>query len=56
MTPDALKTLRATLGLSQAQLATQLGVTVSTVAKWEQAVHPIPPLARKLLRTIKRPR
>ena len=42
--------------LTQAQLAKQLGVTVSTVAKWEQAVHPIPPLASKLLRTITRPR
>ncbi len=56
MTPDALKTTRAALGLTQAQLAKQLGVTVSTVAKWEQAVHPIPPLASKLLRTITRPR
>lgn len=56
MTPADLKTIRSTLGISQAQLAKQLGVTVSTVAKWEQAVHPIPPLAIKLLRTIKRPR
>ncbi len=56
MTPDNLKTLRAKMGLTQAQLAKQMGVTVSTIAKWEQAVHPIPPLASTLLRTIKRPR
>lgn len=56
MTPEQLKTRRAALGLTQAQLATQLGITVSTVAKWEQAIHPIPPLASKLLRTLTRAR
>lgn len=56
MTSDQLKTLRRTLGLSQQALAKHLGVTVSTVAKWEQAVHPIPPLASTLLRTLKPPR
>ena len=38
MTPTQLKTLRATLSLTQLQLANRLGVVVSTIAKWEQAI------------------
>lgn len=52
MTPDDLKTTRATLALTQQQLAAQLGVTVSTVAKWEQGIHPIPPIAERFLRRL----
>ena len=49
MTSNELKTLRATLALTQQQLAAQLGVTVSTIAKWEQGIHPIPPMAERFM-------
>lgn len=35
-----IKLLRASLGWSQAELANQLGVTVLTVTRWENGVHP----------------
>jgi len=53
MNPDSLKSLRERLGLTQVQLAKQLGVVSSTIAKWEQGVHPIPPIAAKFLRKLK---
>lgn len=36
MTPDRIKAIRARLGLSQDQFAAKLGVSPSTVEKWEQ--------------------
>lgn len=42
MTPTTLKQARAAMGLTQAQLAAKLRVTSTTVARWEQGVHPIP--------------
>lgn len=36
MTPDEIRDLRTRLGLSQAQFAARLGVSVNTVARWEQ--------------------
>jgi transcriptional regulator with XRE-family HTH domain len=33
--PDQLRALRAKLGINQAELARRLGVTASTVARWE---------------------
>lgn len=35
ITPDAIRSVRATLKLSQADLATALGVQVLTVSRWE---------------------
>lgn len=35
MTPDELRAARKQLGLTQAQLAAELGVHQSTYAKWE---------------------
>ena len=52
MTSEQLKTTRAALALTQQQLAAQLGVTVSTVAKWEQGIHPIPPMAERFIRRL----
>lgn len=49
MTPQALKDARKTLGLTQADLATAVGVHPVTVAKWEGGVHAIPPPAAKLI-------
>ena len=55
MTSEQLKTTRAALALTQQQLAAQLGVTVSTVAKWEQGIHPIPPMAERFIRRLANP-
>jgi len=41
MTPDELKAIRARLGLTQAQLAEQLGVERNTVNRWEMGLLPI---------------
>jgi len=38
MIPQAIKTLRKSFGLSQAQLARQLGITRSSVNAWEMGV------------------
>ena len=44
-----IKTLRIALGLSQAELATVLGVTKTTVARYELGLaKPIGPILRKL--------
>ena len=37
------------MGLSQKQLAARLGVARATVWRWEAGVHPIEPLAARLL-------
>ena len=52
MTPADLKRLRARLGWSQQRLAEHLGVARNSVNRWEMGLHPIPPMAAKLLRTL----
>lgn len=42
MKPDELKKRRETIGLTQSQLAHQLGVDMMTVSRWERGVHTIP--------------
>lgn len=49
-----LKERRAKLGLTQAQLAQQMGVTWNTVARWETDQRRIPPMAAILLAYIER--
>jgi transcriptional regulator with XRE-family HTH domain len=49
MTPDELQDLRARLYWSQAHLAQELGVSRSTVARWERGRQPIPPMASMAL-------
>jgi transcriptional regulator with XRE-family HTH domain len=39
---EELKWRRETLGLTQAQLARELGVDTITVSRWERGVYPIP--------------
>lgn len=41
MTKDELRRLRRKAGLTQAALAQRLGVTATTVARWEQGARPI---------------
>jgi DNA-binding transcriptional regulator YiaG len=49
VTGKAFKRKRGQLGLTQVQLATQLGVTVTAVARWERGERKISePVARLL--------
>jgi len=41
--------MRRKLKLTQAQLAAELGVMTNTVARWEQGVHALGPLAEGAL-------
>lgn len=52
MTPEELKSLRATLGLTQPQLAERLGVQPNTVYRWEAGIHPISPMVARLMATL----
>ena len=52
LAPQEIKFLRKTLGLSQAELAEDLGKTSQSVARWEKGVNDIPTSAEKLLRAI----
>jgi transcriptional regulator with XRE-family HTH domain len=47
---DAVKMLRAALGLSQERLARRLNVTLRTVARWETAGEKLPPMTLNRLR------
>jgi len=53
--PIDIKTIRFELGFTQEDLARKLGLTLSTVSKWEQGVTSPSPLARdKLEKFLKR--
>jgi DNA-binding transcriptional regulator YiaG len=47
--PIDIKTIRFELGFTQEDLARKLGLTLSTVSKWEQGVTSPSPLAREKL-------
>lgn len=50
MTSAALKRLLARRRLTHQQLADELGVARNTVTRWVMGLHPIPPMAERLLR------
>ncbi len=54
VTGDEVRRIRKRLGLTQAQLAERLGVTASSVARWEQGVMGIRETAARLLRLLER--
>jgi len=56
MTGTEFRKLRRALGLTQAELAKALEVTSNTVARWEQGVHAVSPLARFALIALARER
>lgn len=56
MTSADLIRLRTKLGWSQARLGMELGVTRSTINKWEMGLHPVPRMAEKLLSLMMRKR
>ena len=51
LTPEAIKCFRNMKGLSQQNLATQLGVGVATVSRWERGTLPTG-TAAAVLRTV----
>ena len=42
MKPEELKRHREALGMTQDNLARELGVKMMTVSRWERGVYPIP--------------
>lgn len=46
---DAFKYARKSIGLTAAELASLLGVTPESISQWENAKHPIDPMALTLL-------
>jgi transcriptional regulator with XRE-family HTH domain len=42
MKPEELKRHREALGMTQDDLARELGVKMMTVSRWERGVYPIP--------------
>ena len=52
MTPDDIKNARKTLGLTQEGFARRIGVTTSTVQKWEQGVRPVSNIAKTFIDSI----
>ena len=54
MTPAQLKRLRATLGLTQKQLAERLGVAHNTVTRWEMGQRTISEPVSRLLATLRK--
>lgn len=51
MTPSEIKQARLALGLTQQQFAVKLGVTVSTVSRWESGISKPSPLAVKAIQS-----
>ena len=54
MTIRKFKELRQDMGYSQAKLAKEMGLTISTVSRWEHGDFPIPKVAELALKTIVR--
>lgn len=51
-----VKAIRETLGLTQAQLATEVGVDQSTISNWENGQTPRGPARRLLLTLLSKPK
>lgn len=52
LSPKEIRFLRNTMGLTQADLATRLGNTSQSVARWEKGECEIPGTSEKLLRVV----
>lgn len=48
MTPAELKTVRADLGLTQAEMADRCGCSLNAIKQYETGKRPIPEMLRKL--------
>jgi DNA-binding transcriptional regulator YiaG len=53
--PDEVKAIRKRLGLTQAALATQLGVRREAVARWEIGTRPVTGPVALAIRSLKKP-
>jgi len=53
MTPDQLKQLRHSLGLTQEQMAERIGVSLHGYRKWEQGQRQVKGAALKMIEMIK---
>ncbi|MBQ43080.1 MAG: transcriptional regulator [Gemmatimonadetes bacterium] len=51
-TPDAVKQLRERLGLTQAEFAKRVGVSVRAVAHWEAGTRNVSTLAQRVLQQL----
>ena len=49
MTPETFRERRRRLRLTQAALASEVGVDSMTVSRWERGLHPIPKAVVRLL-------
>ena len=56
MIADEVKRIRKRLGLTQAELAKELGVTRVSVARWEIGMYAVPEMAARLLERLVRER
>lgn len=52
MTPAELKATRASLYLTQADLANRIGLSTAAIAKYEGGTRPIPAIVVVALRTV----
>ena len=52
VTKDEVKRLRAKLGMTQQELADSLGVTQTSVARWEMGMHQIEEPTARLLKLL----
>lgn len=52
MTPATFTATRRTLGLTQAKLAAHIGVSLSTVVKWEAGDAPVSPIAVRYMQAL----
>ena len=52
MTEHDVKRVRATLRLTQDQLASLVGVARNTVARWEMGLHPVSAPVERLLKAL----
>jgi len=56
MAPEEIKRLRSSRGMAQEQMATEVGVSVATVRRWERGITTPSPLAQSKLRQLIRKR
>jgi transcriptional regulator with XRE-family HTH domain len=54
MTPKKLKEIRRRLGMTQKTMADELGVTVTTVARWEIGERSIRPQIEEAIKDLER--
>lgn len=50
ITPEEIRAIRETLGMSQAQFASEIGVDQSRVSRWEKGENPPSRVAMKVIR------